>query len=184
MCTRVTPWPFLLFSLALLPLVEHLVREIPTLVANALDRRIPRVREEGFKLLGAPIGSHTFEDDTLEEKVHKLDQLMDKLSLLEDPHTEYAMQKSCFALPKLSFLMRPWILASTRGPWSSSTHQSGRVWRGCWGSPCWTTCSCPGQLTEDSQLQDQRALCQTAPRHDGGREGESQAELSCYVASR
>ena len=42
----------------------------------------------------------------MEEKVYKLEKLMDKLSLLEDPHTEYAMLKSCFALPKLSFLMR------------------------------------------------------------------------------
>ena len=41
----------------------------------------------------------------MEEKVHKLEKLMDKLSMLEDPHTEYAMLKSCFALPKLSFLM-------------------------------------------------------------------------------
>ena len=31
---------------------------------------------------------------------------MDKLSIRDDPHTEYAMLKSCFALPKFSYIMR------------------------------------------------------------------------------
>ena len=62
--------------------------------------------QEGVKLLGAPIGSQAFQKVAMEEKVYKLEKLMDKLSLLEDPHTEYAMLKSCFALPKLSFLLR------------------------------------------------------------------------------
>jgi hypothetical protein len=74
--------------------------------ADPLDRGIPRVGQEGVKLLGALIGSHAFQKVAMEEKVYKLEKLMDKLSLLEDPHTEYAMLKSCFALPKLSFLMR------------------------------------------------------------------------------
>ena len=57
-------------------------------------------------MLGAPIGTSAFEGEYLEEKVLKLDQLMDKISLLEDPHTEYALLRNCFALPKLSYLMR------------------------------------------------------------------------------
>ena len=74
--------------------------------ADPLGRGIPSVRAEGFKLLGAPIGSSAFEGEYLDEKVDKLDQLMDKISRLEDPHTEYALLRNCFALPKLSYLMR------------------------------------------------------------------------------
>ena len=31
---------------------------------------------------------------------------MDKLHLLEDPHTEYGILRKCFSLPKLSYTMR------------------------------------------------------------------------------
>ena len=152
------PLASMIFSLGLLPLVELLARDIPTLTENAwflddgalggckqdlqkaidilrqhgperglhlsslksmiwcpnlcpgnpdpLDRGITRVMESGIKLLGAPIGSNIFTEELLEDRIAKLGELMDKLSILDDPHTEYAMLKSCFALPKFSYIMR------------------------------------------------------------------------------
>ena len=39
-------------------------------------------------------------------KITKVQETTDLLPLLEDPHTEYVLLKSCLSLPKLSFLLR------------------------------------------------------------------------------
>ena len=61
---------------------------------------------EGIKLLGSPIGSLTFEEGIISEKIDKAEYLMEKLSELEDPHSEYVLLRSCFSSPKLSYIMR------------------------------------------------------------------------------
>ena len=40
------------------------------------------------------------------KKVEKIRQITALLPLLEDPHTEFALFRSCLAYPKLSFLLR------------------------------------------------------------------------------
>ena len=134
------PLASLLFSLALLPVVEDIVRAVPSLKQNSwflddgalggnkndlqqaidilsqqgpdrglhlnasksmvwcpghdqedadpLERGIPRVRKEGVKLLGAPVGSQAFEEEVLLDRITKLETLMEKLPTLEDPHTD------------------------------------------------------------------------------------------------
>ena len=55
---------------------------------DPLVRGIPRVKKEGIKLLGAPVGSQAFEEEVLQDRITKLETLVEKLPSLEDPHTE------------------------------------------------------------------------------------------------
>ena len=103
--------------------------------------------QEGVKLLGAPIGSQAFQKVAMEEKVYKLENLMDKLSLLEDPHTEYAMLKSCFALPKLSFLMRTVDPRQHQGDSGQVCHSCQTVSREAAGGPLAGPPVAAGQIT-------------------------------------
>jgi hypothetical protein len=57
-------------------------------------------------LLGAPLGSDAFVQNEIRKKITKVKETTDMLPLLEDPHIEYVLLKSCLSLPKLSFLLR------------------------------------------------------------------------------
>ena len=74
--------------------------------ADPLNRGVPRIEEQGVILLGAPVGSEEFVREVLQRKVEKVREITGLLPLLEDPHTEFVLLRSCLALPKLSFLLR------------------------------------------------------------------------------
>ena len=57
-------------------------------------------------MLGAPIGSKEYVEEETAKKVEKIREITSLLPLLEDPHTEFALLRSCLAYPKLSFLLR------------------------------------------------------------------------------
>ena len=57
-------------------------------------------------LLGAPLGKAEFEAEQIARKVEKIKDITASLPLLEDPHTEFVLLRSCLALPKMSFLLR------------------------------------------------------------------------------
>ena len=67
---------------------------------------LKRIMSDGIILLGAPIGSQDFLEQEIRLKIEKIQQTTDLLPLLEDPHTEFVLLKSCLSLPKLSFLLR------------------------------------------------------------------------------
>ena len=67
---------------------------------------IERVRAEGFRVLGSPVGSAAFSQSFLEAKVDSLETLLENLLLLKDVHSELVLLRSCFSLPKISFLTR------------------------------------------------------------------------------
>ena len=73
---------------------------------NPLQRGVKRLLSAGTVLLGAPIGSSQFEGEVLEARVTKVEGLLGKLPMLEDPHGEFTLLRSCFSLPKLSFALR------------------------------------------------------------------------------
>ena len=73
---------------------------------DPLDRGIPLDTAEGIRVLGAPIGSTSFEEDVILERIVSTEVLMEKLGDLEDPHSEYVLLKNCFSLQKLSYIMR------------------------------------------------------------------------------
>ena len=74
--------------------------------ADPLNRGVEKVEEEGIILLGAPVGSQEFVEAKVKQKVEKVEEITGLLPLLEDPHTEFVLLRSCLALPKLSFVLR------------------------------------------------------------------------------
>lgn len=73
---------------------------------DPLERGITRADNRGSKLLGAPVGVEEYEEEILEERLVGMQTVLDSLHLLEDPHLEYTLLRSCFAFPKFSYSMR------------------------------------------------------------------------------
>ena len=76
------------------------------LVEDPTHRGLQPIQGEGIVLLGSPIGSPLFVEGEIKKKIDKVEEITNLLPLLEDPHTEYVLLKSCLSLPKLSFLLR------------------------------------------------------------------------------
>ena len=73
---------------------------------DPLGKGLVLVKEKGVVLLGAPLCSATFEAEMIQRKVEKVRDITASLPLLEDPHTEFVLLRSCLSLPKISFLLR------------------------------------------------------------------------------
>ena len=74
--------------------------------ADPLGKGIPRIREGGITLLGAPVGTPEFVEGKLEDLVDKVMRVMNLLSDLSDPHTEFVILRSCISLPKVMHALR------------------------------------------------------------------------------
>ena len=74
---------------------------------DPLGRGIPKVKAgEGIVVLGAPVGYHAFVKEKLESRVEKVRGVIELLPLLQDPHSEFVLLRSCLSLPKIMFMLR------------------------------------------------------------------------------
>ena len=74
---------------------------------DPLQRGIPKVKAgDGIVVLGAPVGYNAFVKKNLESRVEKVRGAVEKLPLLQDPHTEFVLLRSCLSLPKIMFTLR------------------------------------------------------------------------------
>ena len=73
---------------------------------DPLGRGVQRATEGGIKLLGSPIGDLAFEDMVLRRRLSSVQALVGDLHLMEDPHMEMTLLRSCFAFPKFSYALR------------------------------------------------------------------------------
>ena len=73
---------------------------------DPLGLGIKPVTELGFVHLGAPVGNMDFVKNKIESRIEKVRVLLDKLPHLSNPHAEFVLLRSCFSLPKISYLMR------------------------------------------------------------------------------
>ena len=73
---------------------------------DPLRRGVPRVMEDGIVLLGSPIGSQEFIEQVIASKVEKVKETVSLLPLIQDPHTEYVLLRSCLSIPKIMFILR------------------------------------------------------------------------------
>ena len=64
------------------------------------------IMEPGTVLLGAPIGSVELERQAIQDWVGKAQEIMDRLPLLKDPQSEYAILRSCISPPKVMYMLR------------------------------------------------------------------------------
>ena len=67
---------------------------------------IPVMDGNGFTHLGAPMGNEAFTANNITERVDKVKTILETLSSLEDAHFEYVLLRSCFSMPKMTYLMR------------------------------------------------------------------------------
>ena len=59
--------------------------------------------EDGFQLLGAPVGSLEYEE---ESRLASVIQLLDMLQTLQEPHMEYTLLRSCLSFSKMVYAMQ------------------------------------------------------------------------------
>ena len=71
-----------------------------------MGRRVTRVVASGFKLLGAPVGDPELEEVLLEKRLVNIRNLLDHLHLLDDPHQEYVLLRSCLSFQKYAYNLR------------------------------------------------------------------------------
>ena len=67
---------------------------------------MPRAAVAGFNLLGAPVGDISFSRDAVEDRIQKIAEIFDRLPAINDAQTEFALLRSCFSLPKLTYCLR------------------------------------------------------------------------------
>ena len=67
---------------------------------------ISELEDEGFVLLGAPVGSAAFSRSVVAARVEKLSLTLSKVSTLQDPQVQLALVRSCFGLPKFAYCLR------------------------------------------------------------------------------
>ena len=75
-------------------------------VLDPPGRGIKKVEDSGLKHLGAPVGSMAFVVNKIESRIAKVKELLDKLPTLKNSHSEFVLLRSCFSLPKVSYLLR------------------------------------------------------------------------------
>ena len=73
---------------------------------DPLSRGVTRAEEGGIKLLGAPIGDDVYVEQVLRRRLKSMRSLVAELHILEDPHIEYTLLRSCFSFPKFAFALR------------------------------------------------------------------------------
>ena len=73
---------------------------------DPLNRGIPLVMEPGIVLLCAPVGSETHERVIIRHRVEKIKAIIDRLPLLKDPQSEFAVLRSFLGQPKVMFSLR------------------------------------------------------------------------------
>ena len=73
---------------------------------DPLARDIPRLNQTGFVLLGTPIGDVAFTQETITKRINKVKEITEKLPLIKDGHTEFALLRSCLSVPKVMYTLR------------------------------------------------------------------------------
>ena len=71
---------------------------------NTIPNEIP-VSRIGFELLGCPIGSQVFCEESLIRKIKRVRRCLEHLPDLEDAQMEMALLRSCLYLPKLVYCL-------------------------------------------------------------------------------
>ena len=72
---------------------------------NSLLQEIPRA-EEGFSLLGCPVGPPPFCNTILLQRVEKIREFLKKLPDLQDSQMESTLLRHCLSLPKIFYSLR------------------------------------------------------------------------------
>ena len=73
---------------------------------KAFPDEVVRVADEGFELLGAPIGSAKFCQEFVKKRVQRVREVIEKLPVLVNSQMELILLRSCIGFPKFGFTLR------------------------------------------------------------------------------
>ncbi len=68
--------------------------------------KVRRIRENGFELLGAPVGDKEFSEEYAKKRVARVKEVLDRLDVVDDPQVELALMRSCLGFPRFGFTLR------------------------------------------------------------------------------
>ena len=68
--------------------------------------KVRRLQENGFEMLGAPVGDKKFSEKYVRGRVDKIREVLDKLEILDDPQVELSLLRSCLGFPRFGFSLR------------------------------------------------------------------------------
>jgi hypothetical protein len=102
------PWEILLCSLGAPRGASRGAREASgvALLTILHNSSVSRADDRGAKLLSTPLGDLDFQEEVLQSRLATVEKLLQDLHLLEDPHVEYALLRSCYSFPKLAYTLR------------------------------------------------------------------------------
>jgi hypothetical protein len=60
----------------------------------------------GIMVLGCPVGPKEYVCGSVQERVHKIEVLLDKITDFDDPQLELILLRSCIGMPKFNFILR------------------------------------------------------------------------------
>ncbi len=81
----------------------HAVADVP--VSHSILSDIPLVTG-GFDLLGSPMGPAVYCEASLQKRINKVQEILYRLSDLQDSQMETTLLHSCLALPKIAYVLR------------------------------------------------------------------------------
>lgn len=73
--------------------------------ADPLKASIPNAGPSAFILLGAPVGDIPFSAETIDQRISKIEEILEKLPNIDDAQAEFALLCQCFRFPKFSFCL-------------------------------------------------------------------------------
>jgi hypothetical protein len=73
---------------------------------DPINRLVPRSKDEGIFLLGAPVGNTPFMLSSVEARIISIASTLTSLTKLEDPQIQFCLLRSCLSLPKFMYILR------------------------------------------------------------------------------
>jgi hypothetical protein len=64
------------------------------------------VEDDGFVILGAPVGSSPYEAEQIRARIREIKEITSLLQHIEDAQIEFVLLRSCFSLPKVIYMLR------------------------------------------------------------------------------
>lgn len=69
-------------------------------------RGVKKFEEDGFQLLGVPVGSGEFCREKFAGRVRVVEECMRRLAVLDDPQAELCLIRCCLGMPRLAYALR------------------------------------------------------------------------------
>ena len=94
-----------------------------------------RMQGGGLVVLGAPVGTKEFVQEFIDDKITKVEVLLEKIKTLENPQVIGALIKQCVQGPKLAHLMRTTTPKIPRINGKGTMRSLKAYWSIWWGHP-------------------------------------------------